>query len=281
LGLKDALLLRLARRWIAGVDTESALKEARRANKKGMSVVLNYLGEEITDHSVAERHLGEYLKMQRAISSNGIDGGVSVKLTQFGLGADDTRAEGRLLQTAAEAERLGQPLWIDMEASGYLERTILIYTRLRQRYRNLGLALQAYMRRSEGDLKSLIEDGSRIRLVKGAYRESHELVFSSREETTRNYSKLMKILFEQGDNFVIGTHDSRLIDEARRLSESRSANFEFEMLKGIRDELKESLLKSGYKVGEYLPYGDLWYSYSKRRISEHPGNILLLLRSLL
>jgi len=276
----EGILLRIAKRWISGTDAESATKDAWEANKRGMSAVINYLGEDVTDQSVAEAHLQEYLRMQQAISENGINGCVSVKLTQFGLGADDARCEERLLKAASHASGLRQLLWIDMENSPFLERTLEIYLRTRERFENVGLALQAYLRRSEGDLTRLIDKGARIRLVKGAYREPHSLVFPTRGEVTKNYSKLMGILFERADNFAIGTHDSRMIKEAKRLSESRHVNFEFEMLKGVRDELKDELVSSGYMVGEYLPYGAEWYRYSRRRIGEHPRNILLLIRSL-
>jgi proline dehydrogenase len=276
----EAILLRLAKRWISGTDAESAIKDALAANKKGMSAVINYLGEDVTEQPVAESHLQEYLRMQQAINENGINGCVSPKLTQFGLGADDAHCEERLLKAARKASDLGQLLWIDMENSPFLERTLEIYLRTRERFENVGLALQAYLRRSEGDLTRLIDRGARIRLVKGAYKEPHYLVFPTRAEVTKNYSKLMGILFERADNFAIGTHDSRMINEARRLSESRHVNFEFEMLKGVRDELKEELVSSGYRVGEYLPYGAEWYRYSRRRMSEHPSNILLLIRSL-
>ncbi len=276
----EGILLRLAKRWISGADAESAIKDARAANQRGLRAVINYLGEDVTERSVAEAHLQEYLRMQQAISNNGIDGCVSVKLTQFGLGADDGGCEERLLKAARQASSLGQLLWIDMENSPFLERTLEVYLRTRERFENVGVALQAYMRRSEGDLARLIDKGGRIRLVKGAYREPPSLVFPTRAEVTKNYSRLMSILFERADDFVIGTHDSRMINEARRLSESRRVKFEFEMLKGVRDELKEELVNSGYRVGEYLPYGDEWYRYSMRRISEHPSNILLLIRSL-
>lgn len=274
------MLLRLAKRWISGVDSRSALDDARVANGKGMNVVINYLGEEIRDQSVAEAHLHEYVRLQKAISAGGIDGCVTVKLTQLGLGVDDARARERLGILASEASKLGQDLWIDMEGSSYLERILDIYLQSLSERGRLGLALQSYMRRSEQDLRRLLDAGAMIRLVKGAYRESHDLIFPSRAEATSNFSKLMKILFDESERFVIATHDSKLIEEARRLSDSSHVNFEFHMLKGIRDELKVELLNSGYKVGEYLPYGDLWFSYSKRRITEHPSNILLLLRSL-
>jgi len=119
-----------------------------------------------------------------------------------------------------------------------------------------------------------------VRLVKGAYKESQDFVFPTRDAVRENFAKLMGTLFERGENFAIGTHDSSLIDKAKTLAGAKKVEFRFELLKGIRDELKIELVKSGYKVSEYLPYGDSWYAYSKRRISEHPSNIWLLLRSL-
>ncbi len=279
MGLKEGLLLKLARRWIAGVDLDSAVKDAKEANKRGLNVVVNFLGEEITDPSIADSHLQEYLSLQQAISQNGVRGCVSVKLTQFGLVSDEGGARKRLQQVVREASRLGQLLWVDMESSRYLEKTLEIYSEFREENDNVGVALQSYMRRSESDLDNLLELGARVRLVKGAYREPPDIVFPARAEASRNFSKLMKTLFEKGDNFAIATHDPKLIDEARKLAESSHANFEFQMLKGIQDSLKDELSNSGYRVGEYLPYGDQWYSYSKRRIAEHPSNILLLLRS--
>ncbi len=277
----EGLLLKLAKRWISGVDLDSAVKDAKVANQRGFNAVVNFLGEEITDTSMADSHLQEYLRLQQAISQNGIGGYVSVKLTQFGLGGDEAGARGRLRQVVHEASRLGQLLWVDMESSRYLEKTLEIYSDFLEENSNVGIALQSYTRRSESDLDNLLKIGGRVRLVKGAYREPPDVVFPSRAEASRNFSKLARMLFERGDNFAIATHDPRLVDEAKKLAEPSHANFEFQMLKGIQDDLKDELAKSGYRVGEYLPYGDQWYSYSKRRITEHPSNILLLARSFL
>jgi proline dehydrogenase len=281
LGVKEVLLLRLAKKWISGVDLDSALKDARDANQRGLNAVINFLGEGISDPTVADSQLQQYLSLEQAISQNGIRGYVSVKLTQFGLAGDEAGAQKRLQQVVAEAALRHQLLWIDMEASEFLPKTLEIYSRIREGNAHIGVALQSYIRRSETDLKNLLEIGARVRLVKGAYKEPPDIVFASRAETSKNFSKLMKMLFEQGDNFVIATHDPKLIEEAKTLAESSHAAFEFQMLKGIQDGLKGQLANSGYKVGEYLPYGDQWYEYSKRRITEHPSNILLLLRSLL
>ena len=274
------MLLRLAKHWISGVDLDSALADAKKANSKGMGVVVNFLGEEIKDPAAAESHAGEYLRLQQRISEEGIRGFASVKLTQLGLGADDAGAADRLERITANSERFNQALWIDMEGSSVTERTLSMYLTSLSKHRNLGIVLQSYMRRSESDLPKLLDAGAKVRLVKGAYRESREVVYSSRKEVSASFSRLMGMLFDKGNGFAIATHDSALVEEARKLAESKHVDFEFEMLKGIRDELKGDLVKSGYRVSEYLPYGDRWFAYSKRRITEHPSNILLLLRSM-
>ena len=280
MGFKELLLLRLAKHWISGVDLDSAIADAKKANSRSMGVVVNFLGEEIRDPATAESHTEEYLRLQQRISEDGIRGFASVKLTQLGLGADDAGAAERLERIAANSERFNQALWIDMEGSSVTERTLSIYLAALRKHRNLGIVLQAYMRRSESDLPGLLDAGAKVRLVKGAYRESREVVYPSRKEVSGSFSRLMGMLFDRGNGFAIATHDSALVEEAKKLAESKRVDFEFEMLKGIRDELKADLVKSGYRVSEYLPYGDRWFAYSKRRITEHPGNILLLLRSM-
>jgi proline dehydrogenase len=280
LRIKEALLFKIAKRWISGTAMNDALEAAKSVNGRGMGAILNYLGEEVTDQSRAEKHAGEYLKLQRALSGVGIDGCVSIKLTQFGLSVNERFAADRAELLASEAEKLNQLLWIDMESSKFTDKTQDIYLDLLSRHSNVGIAIQAYMRRSESDLHNLITKGARVRLVKGAYNEPADLIYKSRSEVRKNYLKFMKILFEKSDNFAIATHDSTLIDEAKRLAKLHRVHFEFEMLRGVREDLKKELVRSGYRTVDYIPYGDEWYSYSIRRIREHPSNIWLLIRSL-
>ncbi|MBI3840828.1 MAG: proline dehydrogenase family protein [Thaumarchaeota archaeon] len=280
MGLKELVLLRLAKRWISGVDLASAAADAKNANARGLGAIINFLGEEIEDPATADSHAGEYLRLQQALSDGGIRGAPSVKLTQLGLLISRADAARRLEGLLSNAERLNQWAWMDMESSQFTAQTLSVYTEALERHRNLGVALQAYLRRSESDLGGLLDKGAKVRLVKGAYREDHGLVFPSRSEVRASFTRLMGMLFERGDGFAIGTHDPVLIEGARKLAESKHANFEFEMLKGIRDDVKDELVSSGYRVSEYLPYGDQWYAYSKRRMTEHPSNIWLLLRSL-
>lgn len=280
MGLKEAFVLPVAKHWISGVDVDSAINDARKANSKGIGVVVNFLGEEIKDPAVADVHAGEYLKLQAAIADNSINGFPSLKLTQLGLAISQEEASKRLESVATNSDRKGQLLWIDMEGSQFTDESISIYLDTLTAHKGLGIVIQAYMKRSEKDLKRVLDAGGKVRLVKGAYRETEDVVFETKDEVRQNFNKLLGILFERSEGFAVATHDSTLIDRAKKLAESKHADFRFEMLKGIRDELKTELVGSGYKVFEYLPYGDSWYAYSKRRITEHPSNIWLLLRSL-
>lgn len=282
MGVLQDLTYGAAKRWIAGKDMESALGKAKETNGKGLGAILNYLGEDVKDARVAQSNFEEYLRLQRAIGDGGIDGCVSVKLTQFGLGVlEDSEVFEKALALVEEAEGAGRMFWIDMEGSAVTARTLEMYSKLLKAHRNVGVAIQAYLRRSQGDLSALLDLGGRVRLVKGAYREPSQIVFRTRREISENFLRLTKTLFERGDGFAIATHDSRLIEEAETLHRSNPrAKFEFEMLRGIRDDLKLRLAKEGYRVVDYLPYGGEWYPYSVRRIKEHPSNVWLLLRSL-
>jgi proline dehydrogenase len=280
LGLKQDLVFPIAKRWIAGKDMKSGLEAAKQANRDGYFALLNFLGEDVTDPALAESQSNEYSVLQKALSDSSLDGSVSVKLTQLGLLIDETAMKRRLSALASAASSMGQQLWLDMEGSRFTDKTLQTYAELHETHPNTGVALQAYMLRSEKDLASLIEMGAMVRLVKGAYNEPRDVVYGSRKETSENYSRLLRQLFERGDDFTVATHDSTLIDEARKLSSTHNRRFQFGMLRGIRDELKKELASSGYKVVDYIPYGDQWYSYSVRRIQEHPSNIWLLFRSL-
>jgi proline dehydrogenase len=165
---------------------------------------------------------------------------------------------------------------MDMESSDHTDETIQMYESLFARYERLGIALQANLLRTEGDLADLLSMGAKIRLVKGAYRENLGVAFKSKEQIDNNYLKLLRILFEKSNEFGVATHDSKMIDEAISLSKKHMRKFEFQMLRGIRDELKPSLIKDGFALAEYIPYGTNWLPYSIRRLKERKRNILLL-----
>lgn len=282
--LLERLLFRVARKWIAGYNTEEAIAAALDSNRRGMSAILNLLGEHATDARTVESTVEEYLTLVNTMHKLKVKGCISAKPTQLGLETSYDICLRNFIKLAAKASAAGQLLWIDMESVKFAEDTFAIYLELLKEHGMVGVAIQSYLRRSASDLLHIIESGGKVRLVKGAYHESGEHAFLARNEVDANFSKLMKMLFEaQGrkNDFAVATHDSRLIEEAAALSSaSGNSGFEFQMLMGIRDDLKSQLVSKGFAVAEYIPYGRRWLPYSVRRIRERKRNLLLLARSL-
>jgi proline dehydrogenase len=274
--LIEKLLFKVAKQWIAGDTMDDALKSAREANSHGMSAILNQLGEHYTSNVQVSHAVSDYFTLVSNLRRSKISGGLSIKPTQVGL-AISVKQCIENLDTIIEVALQSQSfVWIDMESSEHTDNTLKIYQNLFEKYERLGVAIQANLKRSKDDLEMLLKNGSKIRLVKGAYRESSKNAFKTRHEVDMNYEKLMKMLFMEGNEFAIATHDSKLIDRAIDLSKKHERKFEFQMLKGIRDELKPILTKSGFAVSEYIPYGTNWLPYSIRRLRERKRNILLL-----
>jgi proline dehydrogenase len=267
------------------------LSVAKNSNSKGIAAILNFLGEDTMDGGAIEQTVKEYFMLLEALKANSIDGCISVKPTQVGLRIGYDVCLYNFRQIARRANNLGRFVWIDIESSQFVENTIAIYLELLKDYKLIGVAIQSYLKRSSSDLLHLLEQGAgNVRLVKGAYRENEKTAFQSMDKINSNFSKLMKMLFENSSNntsssiFAIATHDFRLIEEAIDLSKKFHANkkqFEFQMLMGIRDDIKKSLVERGFRVSEYIPYGSQWLPYSVRRIKERKRNIILLGRSLI
>jgi proline dehydrogenase len=277
--LMQRLLFRVAKRWVAGYNSEEAIDAALDTNSHRMSAILNFLGEDTTDTKLVDMAVNEYLLLMDLMHARKVQGSVSVKPTQIGLSIDYNMCLQNFSRLATRARELGQFIWLDMESVKSTEDTIAIYLELYKQYDMIGIAVQSYLRRSASDLLHIIECGGKIRLVKGAYHESEEHSFTANEEVNANYLKLMKMLFESKNYFAIATHNSSLIEEA--ISMGKNTKFEFQMLKGIRDELKLELVTKGFAVAEYIPYGNQWLPYSVRRIMERKRNLLLLARSLI
>jgi len=280
-GLMERFLFRIAKQWIAGDTMEQALKSAQLANTHGMGAIINKLGEHMTSKNQIENTVSEYLVLVSNLRKSKVEGGVSIKPTQIGLAKNRKECLGNFSRIIEKESLSLSFVWIDMESSEYTDDIIGIYNDLFGKYERLGIALQANLKRTSKDLKELLKKGAKIRLVKGAYRENKKIAFQTRKEVDENYKKLMEMLFLNGNEFGIATHDSKLIEEAIQLSKNHERNFEFQMLKGIRDELKPILLKKGFSVSEYIPYGTNWLPYSLRRLKERKRNILLLGSSLI
>lgn len=274
------LLLGLAKNWMAGESLEDALVRTRFANSKGMGGIINLLGEHSKSPSAIQANTQEYSRMLKLVKQRGLRSSISVKPTQLGLIVSQSLFESNLEFLAKEALELGSFVWLDMESSHYTDSTLDAYLKLYERYKNLGVALQANLQRTSADLDRLIRARGRVRLVKGAYSEPSGIAFRSRKETDRRYLDLMRRLFAQSRDFAIATHDEKMIQEAVRLRRSGDAWFEFQMLLGIRNDLKPNLIRQGYVLNEYIPYGRDWLPYSLRRINERKRNIILLARSL-
>jgi proline dehydrogenase len=275
----ERLIFRVAKKWVAGYGADEAVSAALDSNMRGLSAILNFLGEYTTDSKVVDQTVNEYLLLMDLMHSKKVRGCISVKPSQLGLAIDYGMCLQNFVKLSTRARKLEQFLWIDMESAKFTEDTIAIYLEVYKQNDMVGVAIQSYLRRSGSDILHLIEHGGKVRLVKGAYHEIEKYAFSTKEEVDANYVNLMKILIGAGTYFAIATHDSNMIEQAIGLS--NNARFEIQLLMGIRDELKVDLVKRNFAVAEYIPYGSQWLPYSVRRIRERKRNLLLLARSLI
>lgn len=274
--LIEKFLFKIAKQWIAGNTMSDAIEYAKHANANGMGAIINRLGEHMTSEQQVENTVTEYLTLVTNLRKLKVAGGISIKPTQVGLSISSDVCLERLETIIEKASTPQSFIWIDMESSEHTDKTIKIYLDLFDRYERVGLAIQANLKRTRKDLTMLLKKGAKIRLVKGAYNESKMIAYKTRYEVDENYKKLVEVLFNDGNEFAIATHDSKMIDLAVTLSKKHERRFEFQMLKGIRDEIKPILVKSGFSVSEYIPYGTNWLPYSIRRLKERKRNILLL-----
>lgn len=276
--------LGFARRFIAGEALEDALRTSAELNARGLLVILNQLGEHVADRAAAEASFDSYLRMFRAISDRKLDATVTVKPTQLGLGIDPALCLDFTRRLAAEAAARGNFLEIDMEDSPTVDATLALYEGVRRDYANVGLAVQAYLFRSEADLARLKPLRPKIRLVKGAYQEPADVAFVAKSDVDRNYVKLMGILFADGYTPAVGSHDERMIDAARDLAREHhrpADGWEVQMLHGIRRDLQDKLVREGYRMRVYVTFGTDWVPYFMRRLAERPANLVFVLKSVL
>jgi proline dehydrogenase len=285
--LLERLLFKVSKRWIAGYSNNDAIMAAKKSNHNGMSAILNYLGEGYAEKSQIDRSVTEYITLLDLLKSNDVRGSISVKPTQIGLSVGYDKCLENFRKISEKAKQSGHFMWIDIESSIFVEDTLSIYLEILRKNRDTGVAIQSYLKRSHSDLLHLMEHSANLRIVKGAYSEEKDKAYQSNNEINQNFSALMKLVLEEsayGGIVAIATHDSKLIQEALVLSwkgSERVKNLQFQLLKGIRDELKLQLVTNGYLVLEYIPYGEKWLQYSIRRIKERKRNVFLLARSLI
>ena len=286
--MKFELAKRAARRFVAGETAEEALQVVRDLNGRGLLATLDHLGENVTNEAEARAAAEEYLKLLPKINDLGLRSHVSLKPTQMGLDIGTDLCRENVERIVAKAEELDNFVRIDMEGSEYTTQTLDLFAELRRRYENVGVALQANLRRSERDLERLIELGANVRLCKGAYKEPPEIAFPRKREVNRSFIKLMEMLLSpeacaEGAYGAIATHDERMIAHAKELVAKNGIDkeeFEFQMLLGIRRRMAEQLADEGYRVRIYVSYGTEWYPFYMRRLAERPANLLFILRNI-
>lgn len=280
---------RIARRFVAGDKLDHALDAACTLNEKGLSVAMDLLGESVHNEAEAARAADEYITLLDGMNARGVDGYASLKLTALGLDISEDTCLANMRRILARAMALNRFIRIDMEGSAYTERTLAVFEKLLEEFPTsaVGIVIQSYLRRSEADTRRLAVAGARIRLVKGAYKEPAEIAYPEKRDVDANYVRLLEIYFgaearASGAKIAVATHDPKMIAAARRIAEENGfgkADFEFQMLYGVRGDLQESLVKEGYPVRTYVPYGSQWYPYFMRRLAERPANVWFILRN--
>ena len=278
----SALARRLAARFVAGDTLADALQAGRRINREGISLTLDHLGENVTSLAEAEASREVYLQALDELSGHGINGNVSLKLTQFGIDISEQACRANVGRVAAHTQELGNFVRVDMESSEYTDRTLQLVTDLHAQYDAVGTVIQAYLYRSEKDIEMLCRRGIRVRLCKGAYLEPPEVAFQAKADVDRNFVHLMRILLVDGTYPAIATHDEKIIAEAESFVRARNVpreSFEFQMLYGIRRDLQRRLVTEGYRLRLYVPFGKAWYPYFMRRLAERPANVVFLARN--
>jgi len=280
---------RISSRFIAGTQVQNVLPVVSRLNQAGQSVSVDNLGENVTNPEEARASAQLYHQLLDEIARLKLDANVSLKLTHMGLDVDESLARELVSGLVAKAASLTPKNFVrvDMEGSAYTQRTLDFVHELHSSPGNrgcIGAVIQSYMHQAEEDVAKLLRAGIRIRLCKGAYKEPPEVAFQQKSEVDANYIKLMKVLMKSGIYHGLATHDEKIIKEAKafalRESIARDA-FEFQMLYGIRRDLQRSLVRDGWRMRVYVPFGTEWYPYFMRRLAERPANVLFVARNLL
>ena len=282
---------RVASRFVAGIDRDAAVAATRALNERGILVTLDYLGESCTHEGEALQAREEILRLLGDIAAGDLQANVSLKPTQLGLKIDRELAYSNICTLVERAKATGNFIRIDMEDHPTTDATLDVYRRLRyqENLSNVGVVIQSYLYRSEADIEQLIEDGARVRLCKGAYAEPAEVAFPHKPDVDANYLNLSRLLLSpaaraKGVYPAFATHDPNMIDDIKRyvqVNHIPSDAFEFQMLYGIRRDLQEELVKEGYRVRVYVPYGTAWYPYFVRRLAERPANMWFFISNFL
>ena len=276
-------------RFVAGTQIDDVLRATRTVNQSGCSVSIDNLGENVTNADEARASAQLYHQLLDDIAAQKLNANISLKLTHMGLDVNEKLARDLVAGLVAKAATMNPRSFVrvDMEGSPYTQRTLDFVRELHSVPANqgcVGTVIQSYMRRSESDVETLLAEGIRIRLCKGAYKESPEIAFQAKSDVDANYVKLMKVLMKGKIYHGLATHDEKIINQAKAFATSERISrdaFEFQMLHGIRRDLQQSLVRDGWRMRVYIPFGTEWYPYFMRRLAERPANVFFIAKNLL
>ncbi|WP_027415129.1 proline dehydrogenase family protein [Aneurinibacillus terranovensis] len=272
-----------ASRFVAGSTIEQAIESVRQLNKEGKVVTLDHLGEFVFSEEEANESAAMCIKTLDAIAKAGVDSNLSLKMTSLGLDISRVLCMKNMRRILDRARMYGNFVRIDMEDYDHCQVSLDIYRELRQEYDNVGIVIQAYLYRTEQDIKDLNELHANLRLVKGAYKESSEVAFPIKKDVDENYVKIIQMHLSNGNYTAIASHDVEIINQTKTFVENRKVSrdqFEFQMLYGICEDLQKQLVDEGYKVRVYVPYGIDWFGYFMRRLAERPANAWFVLKNI-
>ena len=277
----------MSARFVAGTQIEDVMRATKAMNDLGLSVSIDHLGENVTNAEEARQSADSYRELLQQIASRGLNANVSLKLTHMGLDVDEKLAHDNVCGLVSVAAQQRNFVRVDMEGSPYTDRTLRFVHELHRVQGNddaVGAVIQAYLFRSEKDVESLLAERIRIRLCKGAYKEPPEVAFQKKSDVDANYVKLMKMLLKSGVYHGIATHDPNMIQATKDFARAEKIpldSFEFQMLYGIRRDLQQQLVRDGYRMRVYIPFGTEWYPYFMRRLAERPANVFFIARNML
>jgi proline dehydrogenase len=273
-----------ANKYIAGDKLINAIETAKRLNDKGIMGTMDVLGEDTSNKEEAVQARRECIEVLEAIDKNNLDSNLSLKLTQLGLKLDFEFCLENLLEIFKVAKECKQFVRIDMEDSTCTDDTLRIYERAKQFYPRCGVVIQSYMRRSYNDVEKLVKNGTNIRLCKGIYVEPEEIAYKKKDEVNNNFLKLLRLMLSNGSYTGIATHDEKLVYGAYEILDElkkKKDEYEFQMLLGIRENLRDEILKAGHRLRVYIPFGEHWYRYCMRRFKENPKMASYVVKSIL
>jgi proline dehydrogenase len=283
---KSPMGLRFSQRFVAGTELQDVIRATQVVNEWGAGVSIDNLGENVTNANEARHSAELYHRMLDEIQQRKLNANISLKLTHMGLDVSQQLAFGQVTELVDHAVRLNSFVRVDMEGSPYTQRTIDFVRQLHRlpgHSNKVGTVIQAYLYRSEQDVNDLLSERIRIRLCKGAYKEPPDIAFPKKAGVDANYLKLARTLMKSGVFHGIATHDEKIIAELKQFARAENiptSAYEFQMLYGVRRDLQQQLVREGYGLRVYIPFGTEWYPYYMRRLAERPANVLFIARNL-